>query len=37
MIKEDFINEITVKTGLTQKQGAAANDVFESTLLAGKI
>lgn len=35
MNKGDFINELVKQTGLTQEQGAAANDVFESTFLAG--
>jgi hypothetical protein len=35
MNKEDFIGELISKTGLTQEQGNAANDVFESTFLAG--
>ena len=35
MNKEDFISELVKQTGLTQEQGAAANDVFEDTFLAG--
>ena len=35
MNKEDFIGELISKTGLTQEQGNAANDVFEGTFLAG--
>jgi hypothetical protein len=35
MNKENFISELVKQTGLTQEQGAAANDVFEGTFLAG--
>ena len=35
MNKDDFISELVKQTGLTQEQGVAANDVFESTFLAG--
>jgi hypothetical protein len=35
MNSEDFISELVKQTGLTQEQGAAANDVFEGTFLAG--
>lgn len=35
MNAEDFIKELTSQTGLTQEQGLAANEVFESTFLAG--
>jgi hypothetical protein len=31
----DFISELVKQTGLTEEQGAAANDVFEGTFLAG--
>ena len=36
MNKEDFISELVKQTGLTQEQGAAANDVFEGTFMAEK-
>lgn len=36
MNAEDFISELIGQTGLTKEQGIAANDVFESTFLAGK-
>lgn len=35
MNSSDFISELVSQTGLTQEQGVAANDVFESTFLAG--
>lgn len=35
MNKEDFISELAKQTGLTQEQGATANDVFEGTFMAG--
>ncbi|WP_407392962.1 hypothetical protein [Methanobrevibacter sp.] len=35
MNAEDFIAELTSQTGLTNEQGIAANEVFESTFLAG--
>lgn len=35
MNKEDFISELVKQTGLAQEQGAAANDVFEGTFMAG--
>ena len=35
MNAEDFIKELTSKTGLTQEQGVAANEIFENTFLAG--
>lgn len=35
MNKEDFISELVKQTGLTNEQGAAANDIFENTFLAG--
>ena len=35
MNKEDFIGELVKQTGLTNEQGAAANDIFENTFLAG--
>lgn len=35
MKKEDFISQLVSQTGLTQEQGTVANDVFESTFLAG--
>lgn len=35
MNKNDFISELVKQTGLTQEQGAAANDVLENTFLAG--
>lgn len=35
MNAEDFISELTAQTGLTEEQGAAANEIFEKTLLAG--
>lgn len=35
MNSEDFINELVGQTGLTKEQGIEANNVFESTFLAG--
>ena len=35
MNAEDFIKELTSQTGLTQEKGVAANEIFESTFLAG--
>ena len=35
MNAEDFISELTAQTGLTNEQGIAANEIFESTFLAG--
>ena len=35
MNSSDFISELVNQTGLTKEQGTAANDVFESTFLAG--
>ncbi len=36
MNPEDFISQLVSKTGITQEQGAAANDVFQGTFLAGE-
>ena len=36
MNKEDFISELMAQTGLNEEDGAAANDIFEKTFLAGK-
>lgn len=36
MNKEDFINELKVKTGLTEEQCMTVNMIFEKTYLAGK-
>lgn len=35
MNPEDFINELVSQTGLTKDQGLVANEIFESTFLAG--
>ena len=35
MNSEDFISQLISETGLTQEQGAAANNIFEKTFLAG--
>ncbi len=35
MNAEDFISELVSQTGLTKDQGLAANEIFESTFLAG--
>lgn len=35
MNPEDFINELIGKTGISEDQGKAANDVFQSTFLSG--
>ncbi len=35
MNEADFISQLVSQTGLTQEQGVAANDVFQSTFLAG--
>lgn len=35
MNTEDFVKELIGQTGLTQEQGIAAGDVFQSTFLAG--
>lgn len=36
MNPEDFISQLVSETGITQEQGAAANDVFQGTFLAGE-
>ena len=36
MNPEDFITQLVSETGITQEQGAAANDVFQGTFLAGE-
>lgn len=36
MNAEDFIAQLVSETGITQEQGAAANDVFQGTFLAGE-
>ena len=36
MNPEDFISQLVSKTGISQEQGAAANDVFQGTFLAGE-
>ena len=35
MNAEDFIAQLVSETGLTQEQGITANNIFESTFLAG--
>ena len=35
MNPEDFISELVSQTGITQEQGAEANDIFQNTFLAG--
>ena len=35
MNAEDFIAQLVSEAGLTQEQGVAANNIFESTFLAG--